>query len=181
MCLELPFDKVRRRVLSITVKVKYTWPQYSCYATNSCDSSLWTGLPVTPQTWHKHITGRHQPPDTRAWGMTDWINTLFSFRAAVGAEPRSQVLTLDSPTSSCTETLTEGGGDLSRRTPRVAKRLHLLPQVLDRSSGSRLMFKSWPGVCDLSVSWLDLRSRVNLDCQWCVNKGNTYAGPKFLS
>lgn len=40
--------------------------------------------------------------------MTDWINTLFGLRAAAGGELRSQELTFNRHTSSCTEMLNAG-------------------------------------------------------------------------
>lgn len=80
--------------------------------------------------------------------MTDWINTLFSLRAAVDGELRSQELSSNNLTSSCTVMLSaerkpELGGCL------VMKNLHLHLQILDCSI--KLILKSRPDVYGLIV------------------------------
>lgn len=136
---------------------------------NNCDSSLCEGA----SEW------RHGASPTS--GRVRHAGSILCLAWEHSCRWRSQITgahTLDGPTSSCTE----GGQDLSRRMPRVADKLHLLPPVLEPSPGAGLMLKSWPGVCYPSAGWLDLRSWVNSDCQWCINnEKNSYARWKVLS
>lgn len=60
--------------------------------------------------------------------MTNWIDTLFDRRAAVGGEQRSQELTFKSQASSWRP---------------VVKKLHLLPQVLDGSIPDSFCKAAW--------------------------------------
>lgn len=100
---------------------------------------------TTPPLDNTNMTWTHQrssPTSRPEWGsvkMTDWINTLFSLRAAVG-QLRSQELTFNSHVSSCIEMLNAWRRHWVGRVPCVAKKLHLLLQVLtcvcvDRTTG----------------------------------------------
>lgn len=131
-------------------------------------------LDTTNMTW----THQRSSPTSRhkSVKMTYWINTLFSSRAAVGRELRSQELTFNSQASSCTEMLNEGrrpelGGCLAWQKSSICSLkswIVLQHQTHFEKLPGCLWSKcawTWPQITSVSPWYKNCP-----DCQWYINK-----------